>query len=259
MRLLVPKPNGGFTFRDCTGNNVPAYAILSHTWAINNVEEVSFQDIEAGVGQSKAGYKKIQFCAKQAAEDGLQYFWVDTCCIDKRNFTELSGAINSMFKWYREAARCYVYLSDVPNPTDPTSTIESAFSDSRWFKRGWTLQELIAPSSVQFFSRTGELLGSKESRAQQIHQITGIDIKALQGNSLSDFSINKRISWATGRETKVEEDAAYCLLGILDIHMAVIYGEGRQSAFDRLQRKARKSLNRALVSSNYISGYICMY
>src|SRR5204863_9934361 len=154
---------------------------------------------------------------------------------NRANFTELSEAINSMFKWYREATRCYVYLSDVPDPKDPTSTIESALQNSRWFKRGWTLQELIAPPSVQFFSRTGELLGSKKSREQQIHQITRINTEALRGIPLSKFNVAERLSWATERQTTIEEDAAYCLLGIFEVHMPLIYGEGRQNALNRLQ------------------------
>ena len=115
MRLLERKPDGELVLSEFTGKDVPvpAYAILSHTWATDNNEEVSFQDVEAGTGKSKAGYNKIRFCAEQAAADGLRYFWVDTCCIDKKNNTELSEAINSMFRWYQKATRCYVYLSDV--------------------------------------------------------------------------------------------------------------------------------------------------
>jgi Heterokaryon incompatibility protein (HET) len=110
MRLLGRKPDGDLALREFTGRDVPAYAILSHTWS---EEEVSFQEVEAGTGKDKAGWKKIDFCAKQAWADGLRYIWVDTCCIDKKNAVELSEAINSMFRWYQKAVRCYVYLSDV--------------------------------------------------------------------------------------------------------------------------------------------------
>jgi len=252
MRFLKFNDNGEPSLIERNGDNIPAYAILSHTWGVDS-EEVTYNDLNKSTGIHKSGYDKIRFCAQRSDDDGLRFFWIDTCCINKANFTELSEAINSMFKWYREATRCYVYLSDVPDPKDPTSTAESAFPNSRWFKRGWTLQELIAPSSVEFFSRSGELLGSKKSRVQQIHQITRIDIGALQGNCLSEFSIDKRISWTTGRETKVEEDAAYCLLGIFDIHMPLIYGEGRQRAFDRLRRKVQRSLDPALFSPDHAS------
>ena len=232
-----------------TGNNIPEYAILSHTWA--DGEEATFEDLVRGIGKDKPGYNKIKFCVNQANQDGLQYSWVDTCCIDKSSSAELSEAINSMFRWYSKATRCYVYLSDVPDPKDPTSTIESALPGSRWFKRGWTLQELIAPSTVQFFSRENELLGDRKSRGQQIHQITGIATEALQGKPLSQFNVDERLSWAARRETTVEEDAAYCLLGIFDIRMPLIYGEGRKKALERLQRKIQKASNTAsLVSTD---------
>jgi tetratricopeptide (TPR) repeat protein len=156
-----------------------------------------------------------------------------------------------MFRWYREATQCYVYLSDVPDPKNPATAVESAFPTSRWFKRGWTLQELIAPLSVQFFSRTGELLGSKKSREQQIYEITGVALEALRGQPLSQFDIEERLSWAATRDTKVEEDAAYCLLGIFDIHMPLIYGEGQQNALNRLRRKIQKSSNLVLLGAKH--------
>ena len=251
MRLLELDGTGKLSLVERSGDKIPEYAILSHTWGPAG-EEVTFEDLMNNTGRHKPGYDKIKFCAKQSDQDGLKFFWVDTCCINKANFTELSEAINSMFRWYREATRCYVYLSDAPDPKDPTSTIESAFPKSRWFKRGWTLQELIAPSSVQFFSRGGELLGDKKSREQQIHQITRIGIRALQGNDLSQFHIDERFSWQDGRDTTVEEDAAYCLLGIFNIHMPLIYGEGRKEAFDRLRRKIQKSSNPTSVASRAV-------
>jgi hypothetical protein len=163
IRLLQRKTDGEIVFRETTSGDVPAYVILSHTWGM---DEVSFQDVEAGTGKDKAGWGKIQFCAKQAAADGLQYFWIDTCCIDKKNAVELSAAINSMFRWYQNAARCYVYLSDVTIQSEgqdrqPDLTWAATFRESRWFTRGWTLQELIAPRLVDFFSLEGERLGNK--------------------------------------------------------------------------------------------------
>ncbi|KAL1844650.1 hypothetical protein VTK73DRAFT_2097 [Phialemonium thermophilum] len=133
-------------------SDLPPYAILSHTWG-PDTEEVSFRDLVEHTGTHKAGYRKLTFCAEQAKRDGLRYFWVDTCCIDKTNSTELATAINSMFRWYRDAARCYVYLSDLSiagAPCDQGSAPpwKSAFRKHRWFTRGWTLQELLAPASV---------------------------------------------------------------------------------------------------------------
>ncbi|MCJ1281457.1 hypothetical protein MMC26_000776, partial [Xylographa opegraphella] len=218
----------------------PAYAILSHTWG---KDEVGFQEVEAGIGKDKAGWEKIQFCAKQAAADGLQYFWVDTCCIDKKNAVELGAAINSMFRWYQNAARCYVYLSDVSKPdtrADIQREWEEAFRESRWFTRGWTLQELIAPKLVDFFSLENERLGSKLSLESKIYEITGIEKNALRGEALSNFSIKKRRSWAERRNTTVEEDAAYCLIGIFDVSMVPNYGETRDQAFRRLEEEIHK-------------------
>jgi len=165
-----------------------------------------------------------------------------------------------MFRWYRKAARCYVYLSDVSvRDSDKDNqfsqfTWESAFRKSRWFTRGWTLQELIAPASVEFFSLEGKRLGDKKSLQRQIHEITGIAVQALQGCPLSQFTITERMSWAENRETRREEDGAYSLLGIFDIHMPLIYGEGRKKAFIRLKEEIDKAFLRGkhatLVNTN---------
>jgi hypothetical protein len=234
MRLLRIEDGGDFSLVELVGSNIPPYAILSHTWG-SDEDEVTLKDLVEGVGKTKAGYRKILFCGKQAAKDAIRYFWVDTCCIDKSSSAELSEAINSMFRWYRHASKCYVYLSDV-------SIASPALRDSRWFTRGWTLQELVAPVSVEFFSSEGERLGDKTSLVQEIAEITGISIQALQGRRpLCQFSVDERMSWAYGRQTKREEDAAYSLLGIFDIHMPLLYGEGRTKALNRLQKEIEES------------------
>ncbi|KAI9686745.1 MAG: hypothetical protein M1822_002804 [Bathelium mastoideum] len=239
IRLLQRGAEGAIFFREPTGGDVPAYAILSHTW---ENEEISFQDVEVGTAKSKAGWKKIEFCAEQAAIDGLEYFWIDTCCIDKKNAVEVSAAINSMFRWYQNAKRCYVYLSDVSvqgaeQDEQLNRTWEAAFRKSRWFTRGWTLQELIAPAHVDFFSSESERLGNKMSLEDLIHDITGIARNALHNDLLSSFSIDEQRSWAECRNTTLEEDKAYCLLGIFDVSMSPIYGEGVDRAIKRLQHK----------------------
>ena len=164
---------------------------------------------------------------------------VDRFCIDKTSSAELSLVINSMFRWYRNAAKCYCIthfqLSDL--------SWESAFCRSRWFTRGWTLQELLAPISAEFFSRQGIRLGDKESLELQIQQITGIPIQALRGDSLSQISVKKRLSWIVNRETTVEEDIIYSLFGIFDVHMPLIYGEGAIKALRRLGEEIEKSSN----------------
>jgi len=143
-----------------------------------------------------------------------------------------------MFRWYRDATKCYVYLSDVSTGKHSRSSEllwEPAFRQSRWFTRGWTLQELLAPRTVEFFSRDGKRLGNKSSLEQQIHEVTGIAIQALQGGVLSEFSVDERRSWAAKRQTTIEEDQTYCLLGIFDVYLPLIYGEGKEHAFRRLQ------------------------
>ncbi|KAF2101634.1 hypothetical protein NA57DRAFT_35802 [Rhizodiscina lignyota] len=241
MRLLERKPDGDLVLREFTSKDVPPYAILSHNWGR---DEVSFQEVEAGTGRNKAGWKKINFCAKQANADGLRYIWVDTCCIDKKNAVELSEAINSMFRWYQKAARCYVYLSDVSIDGELGQSKcewEVDFRESRWFTRGWTLQELIAPASVEFFSLEGRRLGNKITLEPTIHEITGISASVLRGDALSNFTIDERMSWAEHRNTTVEEDKAYCLLGIFDVSMPLIYGEGTNKASRRLKEEIHKS------------------
>ncbi|KAH8745626.1 hypothetical protein BGZ57DRAFT_946215 [Hyaloscypha finlandica] len=196
MRLLRLDETGEISLtKDITYPTIP-YAILSHTWGEDDEE-------------------------------------VDTCCIDKSNSTELSEAINSMFRWYRNAARCYVYLTDVLT-NDRTGLSpepwEAPFRNSRWFTRGWTLQELIALPSVEFFCPNGKRLGDKKSLEQQLYKITGIPVSALRSSSpLSNFSFDERVLWVQNRDTKRKEDLAYSLLGIFDISMPVIYGEGRRT------------------------------
>jgi len=258
MRLLDRKNDSEFSLtKDFVSDDIPRYAILSHTWGVDT-EEVTFRDLMDGTGKNKAGYNKIRFCAEQARRDGLQYFWVDTCCIDKSNSTELAEAINSMFRWYRDATKCYVYLSDVSITKRKASnqlsdfTWESAFRASKWFTRGWTLQELLAPASVEFFSREGRRLGDKSSLERQVHEITGIAVLALQGGSLSYFGVNERLSWAEHRETTRKEDKAYSLLGIFDIYIPLIYGEGRDNAFIRLRNEIDKPSKGKRTTSVYI-------
>jgi len=246
MRLLRQKDNGEFSLTKDFVSNIPTYAILSHTWG-DDEDEVTFKDIVEGSGKSKTGYQKLRFCGEQAAQHGYRYIWVDTCCIDKSNNSELVEALNSMYQWYKNAAKCYVYLADVStndvNSTRmPAESVEKHLRESRWFRRGWTLQELIAPQSAEFFSVNGERLGDKKSLEQQIHESTGIPVLALQGKSPSEFTVQERFSWAANRETKREEDKAYSLLGIFNVFLPLIYGEGQVNAFRRLQEEVDKSV-----------------
>jgi hypothetical protein len=242
MRLLQCNSSGEICLTtNFIGNDIPKYAILSHTWG---AEEVTFQDLVGNVGKTKLGYNKIRFCADQAWRDGLQYFWVDTCCIDKSSSTELQEAIGSMFRWYRIATKCYVYLTDVSsrdgNGKASKPTWQSAFRKSRWFTRGWTLQELVAPTSVDFFSKEGMHLGNRTILEKHINDVTQIPIEALRGRPVSDFSVGERMKWIQKRETTREEDMAYSLQGIFDARIPLDYGEGRQRAFKRLWDEVKK-------------------
>ncbi|KAF3037174.1 hypothetical protein E8E11_005421 [Didymella keratinophila] len=237
MRLLHFDTLERLVSTDFRGKMIPPYAILSHRWGDS---EILLEDITSGAYKDKQeGYRKLQFCAKQAAQDELQYFWIDTCCIDRWNLRERSKAINSMFLWYKNAKRCYVFLSDVSTATTTEtpqrSVWESSFRASAWFSRGWTLQELIAPMSVEFFSCEERRTGDKTSLDQLIHEITDIPLAALRNCPLDQFTTLERERWAANRRTTEEEDMIYCLLGVLGISMPTAYGEGQESARRRLQ------------------------
>lgn len=233
MRLLNVDT---FQFAEFFYQTPPPYAILSHTWG-DDSEEVSYSNVLAGRLESpETRPAKVSGCCDQARKDGYEYVWIDTCCIDKTNSVELHEAINSMFKWYRDAAICYVYLADVP-PGDEIHNPNSRFHTSRWFKRGWTLQELLAPLHLRFYDADWQFLSTKGELCEVIEDITGIPSPYLLGiHELHHASIAQRLSWAASRVTKREEDIAYCLLGIFDIVMLMIYGEGH-NAFRRLQEE----------------------
>ncbi|KAI0505296.1 HET-domain-containing protein [Xylaria bambusicola] len=273
MRLLHCET---LTFEDFV-QDIPPYAILSHTWGD---QEVSLGDMDNRDAASQLdGYEKIAATCRIAREQGLDYAWVDTCCIDKSSSAELSEAINSMFAWYRNATTCYAWLSDYAqdaafNLTEEVvlASFESreaateqdrAFSDPppltskeldmrnhigqtlgkcRWFSRGWTLQELIAPKHVEFYDRDWKCFGSKAQLAPILSWITGVDTGVLKGGSLDQVLVGRRMSWAANRQTRRIEDMAYCLLGIFDINMPLLYGEG-EKAFTRLQEEIIRSSN----------------
>jgi hypothetical protein len=216
------------------GNTIPTYAILSHVW---DPEEVSFQEMvgDRMLAERKHGFPKIRRSCAQAQRDGYQYIWIDTCCIDKTSSTELSEAINSMYTWYRDSAVCYVLLADVYNSKKKGHD----FFTSRWFTRGWTLQELLAPTRLQFFDRDWKSFGTKFDLIDNISTVTKIDLYAMTGGDLSRLSVARRMSWVANRQTTRLEDMAYCLLGIFGINMPLLYGEGTK-AFIRLQEEILK-------------------
>ncbi|PIL25285.1 hypothetical protein GSI_13174 [Ganoderma sinense ZZ0214-1] len=180
--------------------------------------------------------EKVRRACEIARRDGYRYIWIDSCCINKESSSELSEAINSMYNWYRAAQVCYAFLVDVPSNEDPRAK-KSMFRRSRWFTRGWTLQELIAPLVVVFLSQDWEGLGTKDALAEVVYEITSVDCGILaHEREVSNESVADRMRWASARKTTRVEDEAYGLLGIFGITMPTLYGEG-QYAFRRLQEE----------------------
>lgn len=227
--------------------DIPSYAILSHRWGKG---EVSFKDMENGNAQKREGYQKIEKTCSIAAAAGLKYAWIDTCCIDKSSSAELSEAINSMYRWYQDAVVCYAYLSDVYKAAvepdrmfdfDRVFDFDREFGRSEWFRRGWTLQELLAPAAVIFLNAAWEEIGTKLSLQAHITRVTCIPSTILCGiETLDSACVAQRMSWAARRVTTRVEDRAYCLPGLFGVNMPMLYGEG-EKAFVRLQEEILKT------------------
>lgn len=252
MRLLDTSTLKLHEFYD---DEIPDYAILSHTWEEG---EMSFQVLDKAASAPASdlsdnlhpfpsattlallaeesgclpGYTKITRCCIMVASEGWKYVWVDTCCIDKTSSAELSEAINSMYRWYEEAQVCYVYMTDVSHAS------QESFQWSRWFTRGWTLQELLAPSTVVFYDDNWVEIGTRWSLRAQISRATGMTYESMIRPK--DSSIATKMSWASNRKTTRVEDIAYCLMGLFEINMPLLYGEGHK-AFMRLQYEIMQS------------------
>ncbi|PHH58808.1 hypothetical protein CDD81_4368 [Ophiocordyceps australis] len=239
MRLIKASTVGepsGLLFHDFAPDHVPPYAILSHTWGD---DEVVFGDCVSGTTSHKSSFAKVRDSCAQAVADDLDWIWIDSCCIDKSSSAELSEAINSMYAWYKDSEVCYAHLSGVSASAD-TSKTDGEFARCRWFTRGWTLQELLAPAALVFYSEDWVMMGEKTALSRPLSVITGIDEGILTGaKALESASIAKRMSWAAYRRTTRPEDVAYCLMGLFGVNMPMLYGEG-QRAFLRLQKEIMK-------------------
>ncbi|KAK4897576.1 hypothetical protein LTR27_004720 [Elasticomyces elasticus] len=209
------------------------YSILSHCWSQNKEDpEVSHQAFLSGkFDRNGSGWRKIRRCCRLSKQRGFDWTWIDMCCVDKTSSAELSETTNSMFAWYRDAAECYVFMDDVE-----TISVRQ-FSVSRWWSRGWTLQELLAPTAVFFFNKDNVFLGTRDSLADLVSHASGIGHEFVtRKRTIYEASIAQRMSWASRRETTRREDEAYALLGIFDVNIPLLYGEGER-AFLRLQEE----------------------
>ena len=257
MRLINAET---FEFKTFFGTSIPKYAILSHRWGCEE-EEVSHKQLRKGLAPPNLpGMVKIREFCRLAKNGGFEWAWIDTCCIDKRSSAELSEAINSMYKWYQQSGICYVHLADVEfsdgelslkrqseeafwHAPQGWSSLRDRFGKSSWFKRGWTLQELIAPGEVVFYDSRWNEIGHLRQIREDVANVTKISIRCLGSDDkelLRGQSVATRMSWASRRETSREEDMAYCLLGIFDVDMPLLYGEGAVKAFHRLQTEIMK-------------------
>ena len=240
MRLLNARTLQLVEFKN---HNPPKYAIVSHRW---EQHEIVFEDLRSGnLDHASASYYKLDGSRRRALEYGCEWLWLDTCCIDKSSSAELSEAINSMYEWYKSAFVCLVYLHDCHYQGQFPEIDHCA-----WFTRGWTLQEMIAPSDVAFFDSQWRYIGTKSDLCETIARITQIDIEVLRGEDPTRFSIAQRFSWAANRHTTKPEDRAYCLLGLFQVSLSMTYGEGER-AFLRLQEKIIMMPLDTLLSRNF--------
>ncbi|KAM0276192.1 hypothetical protein ACHAQH_006999 [Verticillium albo-atrum] len=221
----------------CFLGSPPPYSILSHTW---EDEEVTHQEILKPTEEvrCKAGYRKISSCAAKSSQMGLEYTWVDTCCIDKSSSAELSEAINSMFAWYRDSATCLVYLQDYQPGSSPPCMVDIGLC--KWFTRGWTLQEILAPKKAIFYSADWTVIGTKDESLRVLSSFLRIELAFLKPKQYQEANVATKMSWAARRATTRPEDIAYCLMGLFGVNMPLLYGEGTK-AFTRLQEEIIKT------------------
>ncbi|OAX35521.1 hypothetical protein K503DRAFT_364265 [Rhizopogon vinicolor AM-OR11-026] len=211
--------------------------MLSHRWEENEPLLHNIQDKNVYELHALSGIAKSQSFCKTARDAGYRWAWIDTCCIDQTNNVEVQQSVNSMFLWYRHAALTIIYLSDVPR-----SSKSGALAMSIWNKRGWTVQEFLAPKVVLFYQHDWTLYlddrspNHKDCPAimRELGDATGIDAQALGAFYPGMRGARDKLQWVSRRVTTLQEDVAYSLFGIFDVHLAVIYGEKKHNALGRL-------------------------
>ncbi|KAI6110692.1 hypothetical protein EDD16DRAFT_1231821 [Pisolithus croceorrhizus] len=215
------------------------YAILSHAWRVGETHH--FHEIGTENVRIQPGYEKVEMCCELARQDGLDYVWIDTCCADANSSAAHTERTISAYTWYQQAQVCYTYLDDVDGSEDPREGY-STFRRSRWFKRAWTLQELLAPKHVFFFAKDWTMIGTKAGLSNVISGMTGIHKDALEHpERVPSFSIATRMSWAKERTTSKEEDRVYALMGLFGVNLPILYGEGETRTFLKLQNEIIKT------------------
>lgn len=231
---------------------LPAYAVLPRTWDDGEVNLQQYvRDLSAKDDRQASiwayyrslprdstlltpGWRKMIDSCRIASSHGLEWIWCDMCCIDNTSSSELSESINSMFHWLQKAEACYAFISDFDSASG-----HSNLDSCRWFTRGWTYQELLAPPKVEFYDRQLRCSGDRLELAARISHTTGIPVGYLTGEpQITEACIAQRKFWASRRETTREGDVAYSLLGIFNVQLPLLYGEGTK-AFAKLQKQIR--------------------
>ncbi|KAK1689795.1 hypothetical protein BDP55DRAFT_757784 [Colletotrichum godetiae] len=234
MRLLSTKTTKLEVF---DLENAPPYAALSHLW---EHDEVRFQDMgDLAAAAQRSGFRKIESACVVAAEEGLGYIWIDTCCVDKENEAKRSEAVESSFRTFISATICIAYLSD---DDELKPKFRNSLRRSTWFTRSWTLPELIAPPELVFYSCGWKVMGTRSELQNDLFNITAVGPFILQGGDLAKVSVARKMFWATNRNTHRHEEVAYTLSGLFGIEMMPIYGKGNANAFLRLQEHIAKTV-----------------
>jgi hypothetical protein len=232
------------------------YATLSHRWLPDKQEPLHHQILKEQMevpDDHKPGWEKLQrFCRTAKDVHNCEFAWSDTCCIDKTSSSELEESIRSMFRWYRNSHVCIALLSETADLA-ALQLQEKGESGEKavdaWFERGWTLQELLAPSQIKFYGANWKPLiqGSTNDRdnrdsqviMEKISTLTDIDMDDLKSFTPGIDRVPEKMLWASRRRTTRIEDIAYCLIGIFDISIMIAYGEGKR-AFFRLMEEIIK-------------------
>ena len=248
MRLINVETLGLEEFFE---QNIPPYAILSHRWGATSDELTYKEVVKNRIDETKRGFIKLVQACLVAKQYSVRHLWIDTCCIDKRSSAELSEAINSMYHWYKESKICLAYLEDVESGLG----LEESFRRSVWFTRSWTLQELLAPRKVDFYDRSWIRIYNKKSDSELIQEITRIPSGLLARtpySSISYYLVAEKMAWASRRTATRPEDMAYSLMGIFDVNMPPLYGEGMKAFSRLLEEIARRTTDPSFLYWTFI-------